>query len=108
MLPDSKSITFRTKLNEDKFTQVYQLSLDSDKPIALTNSLSSVLQYGISSDGDQLAFVATSLKCDKKKKLVEKGFDAEIYEEEYRDRNLYWIHLKSQMMAAPKQLTSDV
>jgi len=107
-LPDSKSITFRTKLNEDKFTQVYQLSLDSDKPIALTNSLSSVLQYGISSDGNQLAFVATSLESDKKKKLVEKGFDAEIYEEEYHDRNLYWIHLKSQMMAAPRQLTFDV
>ena len=107
-MPDSKSITFRAKLNEDTFIQVYQLSLDSDEPIALTNSLSSVLQYGISSDGDQLAFVATSLKSERRKKLVEKGFDAEIYEEEYRDRNLYWIHLKSQMMAAPKQLTSDV
>jgi len=106
-LPDSKSITFRAKLNEDKFTQVYQLSLDSEKPISLTNSLSSVLQYGISSDGDQLAFVATSLESDTKKKLIETGFDAEIYEEEFRDRNLYWIHLKSQMMAAPRQLTFD-
>jgi dipeptidyl aminopeptidase/acylaminoacyl peptidase len=107
-MPDSKAITFRAKLNEDKFTQVYQLSLDSDKQLALTNSLSSVLKYGLSSDGDQLAFVATSLGSEEKKKLVEIGFDAEIYEEEYRDRNLYWIHLKSQMMATPKKLTSDV
>ncbi|NNG27859.1 MAG: S9 family peptidase, partial [Ignavibacteriaceae bacterium] len=106
-MPDSKTITFRAKLNEDKFTQVYQITLDSDEPIALTNSLSSVLQYGISSDCNQLAFVATSLENDIKKKLDEKGFDAEIYEEEYRNRNLYLLHLKSQMMA-PKQLTSDV
>ncbi len=107
-MPDSKSITFRAKLNEDKFTQVYLLSLDSDKPLALTNSLSSVLQYEISSDGNQLAFVSTSLKSSKKEMLLEKGFDAEIYEEEYLDRNLFWMHLKSQMMAAPRQLTSAV
>ena len=106
-MPDSKTITFRAKLNEDKVTQVYQLSLDSDEPIALTNTLTSVIQYQVSSDGDQLAFVATSLESDEKTKLVEKGFDAEIYEEEYRDRNLYLFYLKSQMMA-PKQITSDV
>ena len=41
-MPDSKSITFRSKLNEDKFTQVYQFSIDAEKPVALTNSLTSV------------------------------------------------------------------
>ncbi|MBT8387990.1 MAG: PD40 domain-containing protein, partial [Ignavibacteria bacterium] len=106
-MPDSKSITFRAKLNEDKFTQVYQLSLDSDQPFAITNSLSSVLQYGISSDGNQLAFVATSLKSKEKKEFIDKGFDAEIYEEEYLDRNLYLLQLKSQMME-PRQITSSV
>jgi len=106
-MPDSKTITFRAKLNEDKVTQVYQLSLDSDEPIALTNTLTSVIQYQVSSDGDKLAYVATSLESDEKTKLVEKGFDAEIYEEEYRDRNLYLFYLKSQMMA-PKEITSDV
>ncbi len=106
-MPDSKTITFRAKLNEDKVTQVYQLSLDSDEPIALTNTLTSVIQYQVSSDGNQLAFVATSLESDQKKKLVDRGFDAEIYEEQYLDRNLYLLHLKSQMMA-PRKLTSDV
>jgi len=106
-MSNSKSLTFRAKLNEDKFTQVYQLSLDSNKPTALTNSLSSVIKYQLSSDGNQLAFVATSLESDQKKKLVDRGFDAEIYEEQYLDRNLYLLHLKSQMMA-PRKLTSDV
>ena len=106
-LPDSKSITFRAKINEDKFTQVYQLPIDAEEPVALTNSLTSVLQYQVSIDGNQLAFVATSIESDKKKKLVEKGFDVEIYEEEYLDRNLYLLHLKSQRMA-PKQITSGV
>ncbi|MGB5893896.1 MAG: hypothetical protein WBG58_06940, partial [Ignavibacteriaceae bacterium] len=106
-MPDSKSITFRAKLNEDKFTQVYRLLLDSTEPVALTNSLSSVLRYEITSDGNQLAFVATSLESEEKKEFIEKGFDAEIYEEEYFDRNLYLLHLKSQMMA-PRQITSDL
>jgi dipeptidyl aminopeptidase/acylaminoacyl peptidase len=106
-MPDSKSITFRAKLNEDKFTQVYKLLLDSTEPVALTNSLSSVLQYEITSDGNQLAFVATSLESEEKKEFIEKGFDAEIYEEEYLDRNLYLLHLKSQMMS-PRQITSDL
>ena len=106
-MSNSKSLTFRAKLNEDKCTQVYQLSLDSNKPTALTNSLSSVIKYQLSSDGNQLAFVATSLESDQKKKLVDRGFDAEIYEEQYLDRNLYLLHLKSQMMA-PRKLTSDV
>ncbi|MBT8382469.1 MAG: prolyl oligopeptidase family serine peptidase, partial [Ignavibacteria bacterium] len=73
----------------------------------ITNSLSSVLQYGISSDGNQLAFVATSLKSKEKKEFIDKGFDAEIYEEEYLDRNLYLLQLKSQMME-PRQITSSV
>ena len=103
-MPDPKTITFRAKLNEDKFTQVYQLLIDAEKPVALTNSLTSVLHYEISKDGNQLPFVTTSLKSEEKKMLVEKGFDAEIFEEEYLDRNLYLLHLKSQLMA-PKQLT---
>jgi len=50
-MPDSKSITFCANLNDDKYTQVYQLTLDSKDPVAITNSVHSVLQYQISKDG---------------------------------------------------------
>ncbi len=106
-MPDSKSITFRAKLNDEKYTQVYQLSIDSGEPVAITNSVNSVLQYQISKDGNQLAFVSTSVVSEEKQNLLESGFDAEIYEEEYLDRNLYLLNLKSQSMDT-RQLTENV
>ena len=65
-MPDSKSITFLAKLKEDKYTQVYQLPVDSDEPAAITNSIQSVLQYQMSRDGNQLAFVSTSVVSEEK------------------------------------------
>jgi dipeptidyl aminopeptidase/acylaminoacyl peptidase len=111
-MPDSKSITFRAKINDDKYTQVYQLPIiqhfiDSGNPVALTNSVHSVLQYQFSKDGNQLAFVSTSAVSEEKQNLLENGFDVEIYEEEYLDRNLYLINLESRNMV-PHQLTQNV
>ncbi|MCH8032896.1 MAG: S9 family peptidase [Bacteroidetes bacterium] len=106
-MPDSKSITFLAKLNDDKYIQVYQLMIDSGEPAAITNSFHNVLQYQMSKDGNQLAFVSTSVVSEEKQNLLENGFDAEIYEEEYLDRNLYLLNLKSQSMD-PRQLTENV
>lgn len=106
-MPDSKSITFRAKLNDDKYTQVYQLTMDSGDPVAITNSVHSVLQYQFSNDGNQLAFVSTSVVSEEKQNLLESGFDAEIYEEEYLDRNLYLQNFESQSKD-PRLLTENV
>ena len=106
-MPDSKSITFRAKLYDDKYTQVYQLPIDSGEPVAITNSVHSVLQYQMNRDGNQLAFVSTSVVSEEKQNLLESGFDAEIYEEEYLDRNLYLLDLESQSID-PRQLTENI
>jgi len=106
-MPDSKSVTFLAKLNDDIYTQVYQLPIDSNDPVSITNSDHAVLQYQISKDGNQLAFVSSSEVSEEKQKLLESGFDTEIYEEEYLDRNLYLINLESRSMK-PRQLTEKV
>jgi len=106
-MTDSKSITFLAKLKEDKYTQVYQLPIDSDEPTAITNSVQSVLQYRISKDGNQFAFVSTSVVSEEKQNLLDSGFDAEIYEEEYLDRNLYLQNFESENMD-PRQLTENI
>jgi len=106
-MPDSKTITFRAKLNDDKYTQVYQLPIESGEPAAITNSVHSVLQYQFNNDGNQLVFVSTSAVSEEKQNLLKSGFDAEIYEEEYLDRNLYLLDLESQSMD-PRQLTENV
>jgi dipeptidyl aminopeptidase/acylaminoacyl peptidase len=106
-MSDSKSITFLAKLNHDKSTQVYQLPIDSGDPRVITNSVHSVLKYQISNDGFQLAFVSSSVLSEEKQNLLKSGFDAEIYEEEYLDRNLYVQNLESQNIE-PRQLTENV
>jgi Tol biopolymer transport system component len=106
-MTDSKSITFLAKLKEDKYTQVYQLPIDSDEPTTITNSVQSVLQYRISKDGNQFAFVSTSVVSEEKQNLLDSGFDAEIYEEEYLDRNLYLQNFESENMD-PRQLTENI
>ena len=73
---DSKYITFRAKLDEDKFRQVYQILKDGGNPEKLTNTLTSVLQYELSSNGDDLAYVCEEQMDLNKIELLEQGFDA--------------------------------
>jgi Tol biopolymer transport system component len=104
---DSKNIIFLAKLADDRFTQIYQVPIDGGDPHQLTNTLTSVLKYELNSNGFDLAYVCEEQKDEKKIELLERGFDAEIYEEEYRDRTLYLINLQSASMT-PQKLTTDV
>ncbi|GBD87430.1 prolyl tripeptidyl peptidase precursor [bacterium BMS3Abin03] len=105
--PDSKRITFKAKLKDDKAAQVYEISPDEGEPIRLTNLETSVIQYQFNSNGYDLAYVTLAPEDPRKVKLSEEGFNAEIYEEEYRDRNLYVWNIKSESME-PRQLTKGV
>ena len=105
--PDSKFITFRAKLEDDEETQVYQISPEDIEPIRLTSLETSVIKYEFSKNGYDLAYIALAPKASLKVELLDKGFDAEIYEEEYRDRNLYVLHLKTGS-TDPRQLTEGV
>jgi dipeptidyl aminopeptidase/acylaminoacyl peptidase len=105
--PDSKFITFRAKLEDDEATQVYQISPEDTEPIRLTSLETSVIKYEFSKNGYDLAYISLAPKVNEKVELLDRGFDAEIYEEEYRDRNLYLLNIKSGS-AAPRQLTEGV
>jgi dipeptidyl aminopeptidase/acylaminoacyl peptidase len=105
--PDSKFITFRAKLEDDEVTQVYQISPEDTEPIRLTSLETSVIKYEFRKNGYDLAYIALAPKAPQKIELLDKGFDAEIYEEEYRDRNLYVLNIKSGS-EVPRQLTESV
>jgi len=101
--PDSKTIAFLSRLGEEKYTQVYFINPEGGSPEKITNSESSVQEFEFHPDGSTLGYVASEPESSKKKELKEKGFDAEIYEEEVRDLNLYLFDLKSN---ETKKLTS--
>lgn len=88
-MPDSKSILFRGQLGEAKQTQLYSISASGGSPKLLIDTENGVMDYKLNSDGNKIAYISTDSQPAKKKQLIDKGFDAEIYEEEYLDRNLY-------------------
>ncbi len=100
---NSESITFIAKLNDEKKSQVNKINIDGGSPTPLTTASESVRQYQLSPDNSKLAFVSTEGKTEGKKKLLEEGFDAEIFEEENIDLNLYVKDLTGE---ETKQITS--
>jgi dipeptidyl aminopeptidase/acylaminoacyl peptidase len=71
----------------------------------LIDTENGVLDYQLSKDGQKIAYISTDSQPARKKELLEKGFDAEIYEEEYVDRNLYLYDIKNK---STQKLTSSV
>lgn len=100
---DSERIYFLAKLGEQKFNQIYYVDSDGGSPKLLTNEPSDVLAFKISPDGNNIAFVRLEDKSKGKQQMLSRGFDAEIYEEEYQHRNLYVMNVNDKTV---KQVTT--
>ncbi|HHM23537.1 MAG TPA: S9 family peptidase [Bacteroidetes bacterium] len=86
--PDSRMIAFRGNLGDVKKTQVYGMYVDGGAPFPLTHCRMGVLSYAFAPDGKSIAFVAAHSERERRKKLIEKGFNAEIFQEEMGNRML--------------------
>ncbi len=104
-MADSKSILFRARLGDAKNIQLHSISATGGSPKAIIEAENGVMDYQLSKDGQKIAYISTDSQPARKKELLEKGFDAEIYEEEYVDRNLYLYDIKSK---ETKKLTSSL
>ena len=102
---NSKELYFISKLNDEKFSLIYSVPAEGGKPKKVFDENSNILSYQLSPDGNKIAFVRLEDISVKKSELLSKGFDAEIYEEEYQNRNLYVYDLRSKTI---KQITSSV
>ena len=92
--PDSKSITFLAKWFKSKTTQVYKFDLETDSAIQITNAQASISSYKWNPNNSSIAYIST-VKDTSRNILKKKGFNAEIYEEEIPQKNLYLHDLKS-------------
>lgn len=100
---DSKRIYFLAKLGDQKFHQIYFVNAGGGSPKIVTNENSAVLAYKISPDGEKIAFIRLEDLSKGKQEMTKRGFDAEIYEEEFQHRNLYVMNLKDKTV---KQVTT--
>lgn len=101
--PESEKIYFLGKFGEVKSNQIYSIDSDGGSPDLVTNEPSGVLAFKVSPDGQKIAFVRLEDQSKLKQEMLKRGFDAEIYEEEYQNRNLYILNLDNKSI---KQLTT--
>ncbi len=91
---DGSMIYFLAKMDEDKFTALYQIPFNggqAQKTIELTRT--DVANYALSHDGKQVAIIAKPVKDKSVKELKKLGFMAEVYEENLTNKQLFVIDL---------------
>ena len=102
--PDGKKITFRYSGPQSSGLQVYAIDPKGGDPYPITFHTRSINSYEFINN-DLLAMVSAEPQTEKKSNLLKKGFDAEIFEEEFQHLNLYLYNLKTNEVS---QVTSEV
>lgn len=86
--PDGRTITYLAKRGEDKHISLYGIPLDGGESQKIFGHEADISKYHWSGRADRFLFVATEKVEENKAK--EKGFNAEVYEEETK-RGRVWI-----------------
>lgn len=80
--PDSRAILFLDKRGKDENKCLYRIPIDGGEARRVLSHEADVISYSLSPDGARVAFRAEAKKPKEKKELLDKGFKAEVYEEE--------------------------
>jgi dipeptidyl aminopeptidase/acylaminoacyl peptidase len=88
--PDGTGISFLAKRGDDKNTSIYVIAIDGGEARKLIEHSTSISSYNWKSDGKQIAFLAKEKDDPAEKKLRDKGFNAEGYEENLKSTRI-WI-----------------
>ncbi len=102
--PDGSGISFLSRRNGNRYTQIYSIALDGGEAQALTDFDYSVSSYQWQPGSDNLAFLATEPSSKREQILRKKGYDFIFFEENLRHRNLY---LYNPAAGRLEQLTND-
>ncbi len=86
--PSGNAVTFRASLPQQSGTQVYAMRLRGGEAFALTRHETGINSYAFI-DENTLAIVAAEPEDQDQVKLRNKGFEIEVFEEEFRHLNLY-------------------
>ena len=97
---DGKFVYFLAKFKDEKFTQLYRIPVDGgERERVLSLKDTSISRYDISPDGKQVALLAMPAEDKSDKKLKELGFQAEVYEMDLKNKQLFITDLTVQHKA---------
>lgn len=88
---DSKRVYFLTKRGEDKHRTLYAIPVDGGEAQRIYGHKNGIASYAIDDTNNRILFVAKDEKPKHKKKLTEKGFKAEVYEEDIQYSHLWMV-----------------
>jgi dipeptidyl aminopeptidase/acylaminoacyl peptidase len=88
--PDGSGISFLTKRADDKTTSIYVIPIDGGEARKLIEHSTSISNFNWRDDGKQIAFLAKDKDDPAEKKIRDKGFNAEGYEENLKSTRV-WI-----------------
>lgn len=80
--PDGKAIAFLAKRGADKTRSLYLIPADGGEARRVLTHDTDITEYSFSPDGKRVAFLAKDAEPEETKKLKEKGFKQEIFEED--------------------------
>lgn len=86
---DSRRIAFLAKRGDDKNKSLYLIPVDGGEARKAAELASDISTYSLAPDGQRVALVATEAEKKATKKLKDKGFKAEIYEEDWRPARIW-------------------
>ena len=102
--PDGRLITYLAKRSDDDTTTIlYGIPIDGGESIRLVSFGSSIGSYSWGPDSKRVAFLAKNPKSEDKEKLKKKGFNAEIFEEDWRNTRV-WLYNVNQPESEPREL----
>lgn len=88
--PDGDFLAFTTRRGDDKQARLYLLPIDGGEARPSISHPSGVGAFEFSPDGKEIAFLATDPPSKAAEDLKNKGFNQEIYEEDWRPTKI-WI-----------------
>lgn len=88
--PDGKHIYFLDKRGGDEFKGIYRIPIDGGEAVRVVSHETDISSYDLNPDGDGVVFIATEKQPAEKKELRDKGFTADVYEEDLTFARL-WI-----------------
>jgi dipeptidyl aminopeptidase/acylaminoacyl peptidase len=87
---DSRHIAFLAKRGDDKMKSLYLIPVDGGEARKAVELKSDIAAFSFAPDGKRAALIAKEPEDKDKKKLKEKGFKQEVYEEDWRPAQV-WI-----------------
>lgn len=82
--PDGKAVAFLAKRGDDKHTSLYVIPVDGGEATRVVGHDEDLRRAEFSPDGKQVAFLAVEPMDKKLKEYRDKGFNQQIYEEDWR------------------------